>query len=168
MIENVDRLQESARNALLKTLEEPPAGVYFVLTTHRKGAVMATILSRARAYGFATRGEEQSARVIERIFRDSPAEHPSIRDYFLRVDGRGLRPLAERYLEGCLGDSQIELGLLEEIDQTIASLGAAEGFRYFVEELSDLMRSLRCGRRPASLRVCSPGGAPSSIALQTA
>ncbi|MFW5688106.1 MAG: hypothetical protein ACOC1U_00925 [Spirochaetota bacterium] len=142
IIENVDRLQESARNALLKTLEEPPARVHFVLTTQRRGAVIATILSRARAYGFATRGEEESARVIERIFRDTPPEKPSIRDYFVSVDGRGLRPLAERFLEGALGDSQVELGLLDEIDQTIGSLGATDGFRYFAEELSDLMRML--------------------------
>jgi DNA polymerase-3 subunit gamma/tau len=147
LIENVDRLQESARNALLKTLEEPPTGVYFVLTTQRRGAVIATILSRARAYGFATRGADESARVIERIFRDEPSENPSIRDYFTRVDGRGLRPLAERFLESCLGGEEIELALLEEIDGTIASLGATEGFRYFAEELSDLMRSLlRTGR----------------------
>lgn len=140
IVENIDRLLESARNALLKTLEEPPQGVYFVLTTRRRGAVIPTILSRARAYGFATRGAEQSAAVIDRIFRDSPGAHPSIRDYFISVDGRGLRPLAERFFESCLTGDDIELGLLDEIDRTIASLGAGEGFRYFVEELSDLMR----------------------------
>ena len=142
VIENIDRLQESARNALLKTLEEPPAGVYFVLTTTRRGAVMATILSRARAYGFATRGEGESARVIERIFRDVPPDSPSIRDYFTALDGRGLRPLAERFLENCVAGEEIELGLLDEIGETIRSQGTADGFRYFVEELSDLMQAL--------------------------
>lgn len=164
VIENIDRLQESARNALLKTLEEPPAGVYFVLTTTRRGAVMATILSRARAYGFATRGEEESARVIERIFRDVPPDSPSIRDYFIALDGRGLRPLAERFLENCVAGEGIEPGLLDEIDETIRSQGAAEGFRYFVEELSDLMQALlrarvldstgtETGSGPVSVRV---------------
>ena len=146
IVENVDRLHESARNALLKTLEEPPRGVYFVLTTGRRGAVIPTILSRARAYGFATRGAEQSAAVIARIFRDTPMSHPSIRDYFISLDGRGLRPLAERFLESCLRGDEIEAALLDEIDHTISSLGAGEGFRYFVEELSDLMRLvLRAG-----------------------
>ena len=146
IVENVDRLHESARNALLKTLEEPPHGVYFVLTTQRRGAVMQTILSRARAYGFAARGAEQSSAVIDRIFRDTPMSHPSIRDYFMSLDGRGLRPLAERYLESCLRGDEIELALLDEIDRTISSLGGGEGFRYFVEELCDLMRLvLRAG-----------------------
>ncbi len=153
IIENIDRLQDSARNALLKTLEEPPNGVYFVLTTGRRGAVIATILSRVRSYGFSTRGAEESAAVIERIFRDSPSETPSIRDYFVSVDGRGLRPLAERFLENCLAGSEIELGLLEEIDQTVTSLGASEGVRYFVEELSDLMRTLLRSNKGVSARV---------------
>ncbi|MFP4113721.1 MAG: hypothetical protein ACOC2Y_06175 [Spirochaetota bacterium] len=153
IIENVDRLQESARNALLKTLEEPPPGVHFLLTTQRKGAVMATILSRARAYGFSTRGAEESSRVIERIFRDTPPDPPSIRDYFIAVDGQGLRPLAERFLESCLAGEEIESALLEEIDGTITSLGASEGFRYFAEELSDLMRSLLRSGRGVSARV---------------
>ncbi len=146
IIENIDRLHESARNALLKTLEEPPHGVYFVLTTQRRGAVMQTILSRARAYGFTTRDAAQSKAVIERIFRDAPMDSPSIRDYFISIDGRGLRPLAERFLESCLTGDDIELSLLDEIARTISSLGAGEGFRYFLEELGDLMRSvLRSG-----------------------
>lgn len=142
IIENVDRLQDSARNALLKTLEEPPANVYFVLTTQRLGAVIATIRSRSRSYGFLTRGPEQSAAVISRIFRDSPGSNPSIRDYFVSKDGQGLRSLAERYLENVVAGSTIELGLLDEINQTIGNLGGAEGFRYFVEEVSLLMETL--------------------------
>ena len=142
IIENVDRLGESARNALLKTLEEPSASVTFVLTTQRRGAVIATIQSRARAYGFLTRGPQESSQVIARIFRDDTSDAASIRDYFMRVDGRALRPLAERFVEGCLGDVEIELGLLSELEQTIASLGRNEGFRYFAEELSELFRLL--------------------------
>jgi len=142
IIENVDRLGESARNALLKTLEEPPSGVCFVLTTHRPGAVIATIRSRARSYGFLPRDPEQSAEVISRIFRDDPGSRASIRDYFVSKDGQGLRQLAERYIENVVGKSTIELGLLDEINQTIGNLGGAEGFRYFVEEISLLMETL--------------------------
>ncbi len=142
IIENVDRLQDSARNALLKTLEEPPANVYFVLTTQRVGAVIATIRSRSRSYGFLTRDPEQSAAVISRIFRDSPAGKASIRDYFVSKDGQGLRALAERYVENVVAGSTIELGLLDEINRTISNLGGAEGFRYFVEEVSLLMAAL--------------------------
>lgn len=142
LLENVDRLQESARNALLKTLEEPPPGVFFILSTHRPGAVIATIRSRARSYGFAPRDAADSAEVISRIFRDEPGESPSIRDYFVSKDGQGLRPLAERFVESVVSRTTIELGLLDEISQTVSNQGGAEGFRYFVEELSALMETL--------------------------
>jgi len=142
VIENVDRLLESSRNALLKTLEEPPPSVYFILTTHRPGAVIATIRSRCRGYGFLPRGQEDSAAVIERIFRDTVGERPSIRDYFVSKDGQGLRSMAERYLESVVAGASIEFGLLEEITRTIENLGGSEGFRSFIEELTVLMETL--------------------------
>lgn len=142
IIENIDRLQESARNALLKTLEEPPPNVYFVLTTGRPGAVVQTIRSRSRSYGFPPRGPEESAKVISRIFRDTPGAVPSIRDYFVSKEGHGLGALAERFVECVVAGTTIELGLLDEINQTIANLGGAEGFRYFVQEILFLMESL--------------------------
>ena len=43
IIENADRMQDAARNAFLKVLEEPPADVVFILTTTRRGAIMPTI-----------------------------------------------------------------------------------------------------------------------------
>jgi DNA polymerase-3 subunit gamma/tau len=144
ILENVDRLGDSARNALLKTLEEPPAGVHFVLTTQRKGAVMATILSRSRTYGFSARDVGESRTVIERIFRDETGDQTSIRDYFMGISGYALRPLAERFLRGCVGETELELGLLAEIEQAISAVGAQEGFLTFALELTELFReSLR-------------------------
>ena len=71
IIENADRLMESARNALLKILEEPPASVAFVLTTSRRSAIIRTVLSRVRTYPFAARDAASSALVLERVFRES-------------------------------------------------------------------------------------------------
>ena len=53
IIENADRMNEGARNALLKTLEEPPEDTVFVLTTARRSAMLPTILSRVRTYSIA-------------------------------------------------------------------------------------------------------------------
>ncbi|TFH04540.1 MAG: hypothetical protein E4H09_03470 [Spirochaetales bacterium] len=153
IIENVDRLNDSARNALLKTLEEPPRQTYFVLTTVRRGAVIPTILSRARSYGFAPRGGADSADVIRKIFRDEPRESASIRDYFSFVDGRGFRPLAERFLEACVGNGDLELGLLDEIELTIKNMSGSEGFRYFAQELTDLLHGILRSSEPISPRV---------------
>lgn len=68
IIENADLMSESARNALLKILEEPPQDVVFILTTTRRSSMLPTILSRVRTYNFFERTVEQQQNVISRIF----------------------------------------------------------------------------------------------------
>ena len=70
IIENADKMQESARNAFLKILEEPPEYAVFILTTTRRAAIMPTILSRVRSYVFAERARDYQQAVIERVFHD--------------------------------------------------------------------------------------------------
>jgi DNA polymerase-3 subunit gamma/tau len=52
IIDEVHMLSRSAFNALLKTLEEPPAHVVFVLATTELEKIPATILSRCQHYSF--------------------------------------------------------------------------------------------------------------------
>lgn len=73
LIENADRMQEGARNALLKILEEPPETTVLVLSTSRRGAMMQTLLSRVRTYHFVRRGPEVEREVLRRVFRDPQA-----------------------------------------------------------------------------------------------
>lgn len=48
VIDSIDELNRSGANALLKTLEEPPANCLLLLVSHRKRAVLPTIRSRCR------------------------------------------------------------------------------------------------------------------------
>ncbi len=48
-----DDLEKSAANALLKSLEEPPRGTFFLLVAHRPGRLLPTIRSRCRVLRFA-------------------------------------------------------------------------------------------------------------------
>jgi len=48
IIDAVDDLNRNAANAILKTLEEPPARSVLILVTHAPGAALATIRSRCR------------------------------------------------------------------------------------------------------------------------
>ena len=48
IFDEAERMSEEAANALLKTLEEPPARVLLVLTTTREDALLPTILSRCQ------------------------------------------------------------------------------------------------------------------------
>jgi len=52
IIDPADDLEKNAANALLKSLEEPPAGTFFLLVTHRPGRLLATIRSRCRILRF--------------------------------------------------------------------------------------------------------------------
>lgn len=48
IVDPADDMTPSAANAILKTLEEPPAQTLFLLATKRRGALLPTILSRCR------------------------------------------------------------------------------------------------------------------------
>ncbi len=52
VILSADRLNPKTANALLKTLEEPPEGVHFILTAERVSSVLPTIVSRASVLRF--------------------------------------------------------------------------------------------------------------------
>ena len=52
IIDEVHMLSQSAFNAFLKTLEEPPAHAVFVLATTEKHKIIPTILSRCQVYDF--------------------------------------------------------------------------------------------------------------------
>lgn len=54
LIEAVEKLNASAFNALLKTLEEPPPQTLLILTAYQVGQLPATIISRCRQIAFAT------------------------------------------------------------------------------------------------------------------
>jgi DNA polymerase-3 subunit gamma/tau len=71
LIENAENMREEARNSLLKLLEEPPGTVSIILTSRRREAIIATILSRLRPYRFLKRSAESEKEVIRRVFQDS-------------------------------------------------------------------------------------------------
>lgn len=52
IIDPADDLEKNAVNALLKSLEEPPVGTFFLLVAHRPGRLLPTIRSRCRILRF--------------------------------------------------------------------------------------------------------------------
>lgn len=56
IIDEVHMLSTSAFNAFLKTLEEPPAHVIFILATTEKHKILPTIISRCQIYDFERMG----------------------------------------------------------------------------------------------------------------
>ena len=70
IIDPADDLEKSAVNALLKSLEEPPQGTYFLLVTHRIGRLLPTIRSRCRVLSFAPLADDR----LDAILRDQAPE----------------------------------------------------------------------------------------------
>jgi DNA polymerase-3 subunit gamma/tau len=106
LVENADRMQEGARNSLLKILEEPSPALTIVLTTTRREAILPTLLSRLRPYRFMKRDAAAEEEVIRRIFKVSSFPRAgegenriaAWLDSFLPVSPSSLRPLAAFFI----------------------------------------------------------------------
>jgi DNA polymerase-3 subunit gamma/tau len=110
IIDEVHMLSNSAFNALLKTLEEPPAHVVFIFATTEIHKIPATILSRCQHYNFRRIAQ---AEIIERLRHVAGQEQ-------LALEERSLVALA-RASEGSLRDA------LSLLDQAVAFGGKTIG-----------------------------------------
>lgn len=139
IIENADTMGESARNSLLKLLEEPPQGCFFILTTSRKGAIIPTILSRVRVMNFHERTKTESAEVIKRIFRDDVHGFRNIREYFLsrKADIEMITRLASGYINCLTGRGE---SMLSDIGDFKTIVGSRRIFSLFIEECSAVLQ----------------------------
>lgn len=66
IIDPADDMEKGASNALLKSLEEPPQGTFFLLVAHRPARLLPTIRSRCRTLRFPIVGDEQMAMLLSR------------------------------------------------------------------------------------------------------
>jgi DNA polymerase-3 subunit gamma/tau len=107
VIDEVHMLSTSAFNALLKTLEEPPSHVVFIMATTELHKVPDTILSRCQQFEFRNIATEK---ILNRLREIANAEG-------IKIDDAALREIA-RAGAGSLRDAQ------SYFDQVIASSGA--------------------------------------------
>jgi DNA polymerase-3 subunit delta' len=70
IIDSIDAMNRNAANALLKTLEEPPARAALILVSHNPGALLPTIRSRCRTLRVPPLNEAEFARVMATISPD--------------------------------------------------------------------------------------------------
>jgi DNA polymerase-3 subunit gamma/tau len=76
ILDEAHMLSTSAWNAFLKTLEEPPAHVVFVLATTEAHKVPATIIDRCHRFDFQRPSLEQIAGVLRRVAAEEGIEAP--------------------------------------------------------------------------------------------
>ena len=134
IIDKVHMLSTAAFNALLKTLEEPPAHVIFILATTEIQKVPATILSRCQRYDFTRIGPEDIARRVEYIAGEEKLE--------LSPDGA---ELIARLADGALRDALSILdtcaGVTAKIDADVVRRMAGVTDRSYLFRISDALEA---------------------------
>ena len=134
IIDEVHMLSTAAFNALLKTLEEPPAHVIFILATTEIQKVPATILSRCQRYDFTRIGPEDIARRVEYIAGEEKLE--------LTPDGA---ELIARLADGALRDALSILdtcaGVTVKIDADVVRRMAGVTDRSYLFRISDALEA---------------------------
>ncbi|HEY3195586.1 MAG TPA: DNA polymerase III subunit gamma/tau [Candidatus Dormibacteraeota bacterium] len=101
IIDEAHMLTEPAFNALLKTLEEPPAHVVFVLCTTDAQKVPLTVVGRCQQFVFRRHSEEQ---IIARLIHIAKSEN-------VQVDEQAMQLIA-RTAQGSMRDA---VGLLDQL-----------------------------------------------------
>ena len=99
IIDPADDLEKAAANALLKSLEEPPAGTFFLLVTHRPARLLPTIRSRCRTLRFPVLHDSQLATMLVEggLAPDSDAIAAAEGSFgaVLRFNAQDLAPIAK-------------------------------------------------------------------------
>lgn len=106
IIDEVHMLSQSAFNAFLKTLEEPPAHAIFILATTEKHKILPTILSRCQTYDFNRITVENIVRNLRMVASGEG----------VAIDDESLHVIAHK-ADGAMRDA------LTIFDQTVAFCG---------------------------------------------
>jgi DNA polymerase-3 subunit delta' len=102
LIREADTLEPQAQNSLLKSLEEPPPGTTFILTSAVPGALLPTVRSRCMRLRF---GRLTSAEVASALIRDHERSES---------DARAAAPLADGSIGQALALADNDLTVLRD------------------------------------------------------
>ena len=134
IIDEVHMLSQSAFNAFLKTLEEPPSYVIFVLATTEPNKIPITILSRCQRYDFKRITTDTIASRLREI---SDAENIMVSDealHYIARAGDGSMRDAVSLLDQC---SAFQFDRRIEYEDALSILGAVD-----TSVFSNLVRAL--------------------------
>ena len=146
IIDEVHMLSTSAFNALLKTLEEPPAHVIFILATTDPQKVLPTVLSRCQRYNFSKiNNYEIKKRTIDILKQEKiPFEEKAVEQISRMAEG-GMRD-ALSLLEQCLAYNPDELKL-EDVENIFGLTSVDKEVKLYsdvhTKNIAEVISSLR-------------------------
>lgn len=145
IIDEVHMLSAGAFNALLKTLEEPPEYVIFILATTEVNKIPVTILSRCQRYNFHRISIRTIAdRLTDLLQREGiEAEERAVR-YVARAGDGSMRD-ALSLMEQCIA---FYMGETLTYDRVLQVLGTVD-----TEVFSQLLREVIAGNAAGSIRI---------------
>lgn len=118
IIDEVHMLTKEAFNALLKTLEEPPEHVIFILATTEADKILPTIISRCQRYDFKTLSLNDMKEQLKFIGKNEGVDIPDdVLELIYESSGGSVRDavsILERIMVTCLGE-EITLEKSEEV-----------------------------------------------------
>lgn len=124
IIDSADLLEKSAINALLKSLEEPPVGTFFLLVVHALGRLLPTVRSRCTVVRFHPLSPGDVARALDKAAPELDAE---TRKGALAVAG-GAPGAALAFAAQGLGKAQALFAqIIERGDPDLSLRGALSG-----------------------------------------
>lgn len=130
IIDEVHMLSIGAFNALLKTLEEPPAHAVFILCTTDPQKIPATILSRVQRFDFKRMTHEQTMARLQYICdMEGINATPEAIDYIAKLADGGMRA-GISILDTCAGYGEPEQFVLD-LEDVQKALGVASTDEYF-------------------------------------
>ena len=144
IIDEVHMLSTGAFNALLKTLEEPPSYVIFILATTEAHKIPITILSRCQRYDFHRISIDTIAARLDELLKieNVEAEEKAVR--YVAKAGDGSMRDALSLLDQCIA---FYLGQTLTYDKVLEVLGAVD-----TEVFSKLLRQVLKGNVTAAIR----------------
>ena len=143
IIDEVHMMSGSAFNALLKTLEEPPSYVLFVLATTELSKLPSTIVSRCQRYDFRRLTTDA---IISRLEKISSAEGIKLRDSGARL----IAKMAQGGMRDAISLLELCAGTGEEITEQLATRVLGVGGR---ETPAQVVDALVCRDYPALYRL---------------
>lgn len=123
IIDEAHMLTTSAFNALLKTLEEPPKNVVFILATTEQHKILPTILSRCLRFEFRRLSEENIKKRLVQVLADMQKEYEEKAvEYIAKIADGGMRD-GLSILDRCIDqtDGKLTFEIVQELVGSISS-----------------------------------------------
>lgn len=145
IIDEVHMLSTGAFNALLKTLEEPPSYVIFILATTEAHKIPITILSRCQRYDFHRISIDTIAARLDELLKAEGVEAEEKAVRYVAKAGDGSMRDALSLLDQCIA---FYLGQTLTYDKVLEVLGAVD-----TEVFSQLLRKVLSGDVTGAIHV---------------